>query len=215
MVDLSANLVKVEIVDCPFNGSEEDDNDYEIGMACYNNAAQGRKRKSTSETSKDHDGRPEKTHKIRATFSRSYSSKYAVRMRATAQGRLCAERLIENNRIHDVDGHVVLGLEKNRISSPVTPDSETGKASPQQRTEYTPRTDEPRTQESDQSQGEFQNLDDPALVGAIVVTFTEIRNIHYYSAPKADTHLLHEALVARAERTMGSAALAYRIPYVF
>lgn len=48
----------------------------------------------------------------------------------------------------------------------------------------------------------------------MIVTFEEIKNLRYYSTPKRETHQRHEILVARARRTMGSDALAYRIPYV-
>lgn len=51
----------------------------------------------------------------------------------------------------------------------------------------------------------------PTLIGPMVVTFEEIKNIRYFSTSKQKTHQRREAMACRAE-AMESNALTYRLP---
>ncbi|KAJ4983579.1 hypothetical protein SVAN01_10898 [Stagonosporopsis vannaccii] len=58
-------------------------------------------------TTPSQDGTTRPVFGIRATFAPNYSSSFDVRVKLSADGRICGERLIENSRIHNIEGHII------------------------------------------------------------------------------------------------------------
>lgn len=105
MVQLSQNLLKVEIVDCQVNGTRTEDNDYEMRMKL-----ETRSYEKPDKSTEHKQVRSQDRFGIRATFAEGYTSRFDVRMKVAMHGRICGEKIIENNRIHDTEGHTVFNI---------------------------------------------------------------------------------------------------------
>lgn len=111
MTYLSADFLKVEVITYQFDGSQEGDTDYPAEMV--SNDSRYPRTRSYSRATRHHNKQPEEKVGIHATFAQSYKSRFGLRMKVTLHGRACGEKLIENNQIHDAEGHTIFDFALN------------------------------------------------------------------------------------------------------
>lgn len=104
MTELSADLIKIEVVH-QLDAAREGNDDLEMVMASNSRRLQRRKRNET--ITHKNNTRTMNKFGIRATFAQHYQTRFGIRMKVTIHGRVGGEKLIENGRIHDVEGHTV------------------------------------------------------------------------------------------------------------
>jgi hypothetical protein len=126
MAGLNTSFLKVEIVSYQFDGSQTD---YPIEIA--SNDSQYPRGRSYSRVTRHHDKQPEDRIGIQATFAQGYKTRFDLRMKATLHGRACGEKLIENNQIHNAEGHTIFDFALNDMEGSSQDSSASGSGSGQ------------------------------------------------------------------------------------
>lgn len=89
----------VNVLDHAWRSTHDDANGTEVKMPDEGNGFKSTTRSQNEAT--------QPALGIRATFASIYHSNFHIRMKLTSKGQICGERVIENSRIHSVEGHTI------------------------------------------------------------------------------------------------------------